>query len=310
MGLLRENALAIDKNRKEREALAEAAAKEIKKERQMEAEKRYVIKEAEEKKINEFAEYKQNVKKVIVTEALKRIYMGSMVNPSSSEKSIGEALIGNYINEKGVDTIIESFHRSNTAFLDSLYESCNMYYESETENADKDDPSTMVINRKNAGEILDKTFDSDDIDDITNTIRLRVSGAEEEFVNKNQMDKANIESILADTQKRIADAKMDNDNDYAEVISNEASSIARDKIYKIRHEGFRNVFHQMVLNLSEAALKNPELRDQYSADAGRLDMDKIVESVRCMYTMLEMVSTLKMENVDAQYIKETIESIK
>ena len=65
MGLLRENALAIDKNRKEREALAEAAAREIKKERQMEAEKRYAIKEAEEKKIKEFAEYKQNVKKVI-----------------------------------------------------------------------------------------------------------------------------------------------------------------------------------------------------------------------------------------------------
>ena len=310
MGLLRENALAVEAAKNERRALAEAAVKEAAKNREEEIASRDAIKEAAVKRSEDFYAYKNDVKKVIVTEALKRIYMGSITNPSLNERYIGEALIGNYISEKTVDYVMESFRRANTGFLTDLYEACQAYYESETENADQNNQMTMTISRSNAKEVIDKLFDNEDIEDITNTIRMRVSAAEEEFVNKNQRDNANIKTILDDVSKRIADAKMNNDNDYAEVIASSESAIAKDKIYKIQHESKRNVFGQMVIQLSEATLKNPELREKYTAEAGRLDMDAIVESVRCMYTLLEMVNTLKLEVVDEKYLKETIDSIK
>lgn len=309
MGILYENAMALKNSRDERQQLAEAAKQELDNIRNEQIEAREALREAALKKSENFYEYKDTVRKVFVTEALKRIYAGSILNPSSAERKMGDALVEGYVNDKGADFIIQRFKSANTPMMTNLYEAEEEYYEAETKDADMDDPSTMTINRANAGEFIEKTFELEDIDDITNTIRLRVSAAEEEFVNKNQMDNENIKTILSDTKDRIENAKSENDNEYAEEVAAQESAIANDKIYKIRHEGYRNVFHQFVLQLSEAALRSPE-RSQYIGENGRLDMDKIVEAARCMYTMLEMVNSLRLEVVDEQYIRETLESIK
>ena len=66
----------------------------------------------------------------------------------------------------------------------------------------------------------------------------------------------------------------------------------------------------MVRNISESVIKNEEIKEEFTTDNGRLDMDKIVESARCMYTLLEMVSTLQIEKVDSNYIEEALKSIK
>ena len=86
--------------------------------------------------------------------------------------------------------------------------------------------------------------------------------------------------------------------------------IAKDKIYQIQHEGYHNIFDRMVRNISESVIKNEEIKKEFTLENGRLDMNKIVESARCMYTLLEMVSTLKIENVDSQYIEDALKSIK
>ena len=39
-------------------------------------------------------------------------------------------------------------------------------------------------------------------------------------------------------------------------------------------------------------------------------MDAIVESARCMYALLETVSTIQLEKVDIKYIEDTLKSIK
>ena len=66
----------------------------------------------------------------------------------------------------------------------------------------------------------------------------------------------------------------------------------------------------MVRNLSEVALTNEEAKKEFLAENGHLDVEKIVESVRCMYTLLEMVGTIQLEKVDQQYIEDTLKSIK
>ena len=86
--------------------------------------------------------------------------------------------------------------------------------------------------------------------------------------------------------------------------------IAKDKIYNVQHESYHNIFDRMVRNISEAVLKDQVIKEQFSLDNGRLDMDKIVESARCMYTLLEMVSSLKIEKVDSEYIEAALKSIK
>ena len=147
------------------------------------------------------------------------------------------------------------------------------------------------------------------VDDVTNMIRLRVANAEEEFINRNLRDKENIETIMKDTADRVQAAKASNDNDYSEEVEESVTKEARDKIYRVQHEGRRNVFGRMVLNLGELAMTKEPLKKEFVLENGRLNLDKVVETVRCIYTVLETVSSLNLEKIDEEYIKETLESM-
>ena len=43
---------------------------------------------------------------------------------------------------------------------------------------------------------------------------------------------------------------------------------------------------------------------------GHLDMDKIVDRTRLMYTFMEMLNTTRLDTIDESYIKDTIINLK
>ena len=263
-----------------------------------------------EAKIDNFYTYKADVKKTLLTEALGRIYKGSIFHITDREAALCDSLLGSYIESTGVDTILKNMRFSKSGLLVSIYEAEQEAFDDITKDANAEDVTSQTIDPKAIEDFWNNIDKNNDIDDVTNMIRLRVSNAEEDFVNKNQADKEDIKTILKDTAERVQNAKASNDNDYSEAVEESEMRIAKDKIYNIQHESYHNVFDRMVRNISEAVLKDQVIKEQFSLDNGRLDMDKIVESARCMYTLLEMVSTLKIENVDSQYIEDALKSIK
>lgn len=310
------------------------------------------IKNAEERR-TAFSRFKDDVKSALLTEALTRICIGSIRNPSNNERAVCEALVGNYIQEKGAEELLSEFNNK-TSFLENLNRLIEKHTSIIIEEVDEKDPDTMVIDKDNMEDFFEELDDTENIEDVTNTIRLRVANAEEDFVNKTAMDRENLKSIIQDTSKRVEDVRPGLDNDYsddseddidegpdlpdddtpgmgndnAEIESPEESATdggdekkplekeddevvkeAKQKIYAIESRN-KTVFEKMVYNLTEASIKNVDMRDQFVIENGRIDIDRIVDSVRCMYTMLEMVSTLKIEKVDAQYVEDTLKSIK
>ena len=263
-----------------------------------------------EAKIDNFYTYKADVKKTLLTEALSRIYKGSIFHITDRESALCDSLLGSYIESTGVDTILKNMRFSKSGLLVSIYEAEQEAFDNITKDANADDVTSQTIDPKAIEDFWDNIDKNNDIDDVTNMIRLRVSNAEEDFINKNQADKEDIKTILKDTAERVQNAKASNDNDYSEAVEESEMRIAKDKIYNIQHESYHNVFDRMVRNISEAVLKDQVIKEQFSLDNGRLDMDKIVESARCMYTLLEMVSSLKIEKVDSEYIEAALKSIK
>lgn len=315
MGEMYKTAMAQQKENEASAILREAAIAREEENRENAYFAREAMKEAVYVKRQRFYEYKDNVRKALLTESLKRIYVGSIKNPSSEEKAACEAFLGNFINERGVDNLLYNFEKSNTPFLETLNELIDKYHKVITEDADMEDPSSFTCDKEHIDNFIKELEDKEDVEDITDIIRMRVAGAEEDFVNRNERDKHDMKSILDDTARRVQDAKPELDNNYGtedddvtEEIQREQMLDAKRKISEINSKP-RSVFDRMVRNLSESVLKDPELRDQFVGENGRLNMDKIVDSVRCMYTMLEMVSTLKIEKVDAKYIEDTIKSI-
>lgn len=306
---LREDREYLEKQRAVRFALKEQAEKQAREELDKIREAKENALLAEEALFEHFYNYKNDVKKLLLTEALMNIYKGSIFHISDRENTICESLLGNYIEENGVPKLMKNMKFSESGILHDIYDNVNKYYKKITEDAEMDDVTTQTIKPEDVTEFWKDIDSSNDVDDITSLIRLRVSDAEENFVNKNAQDKENVKSILKNTADRIQSAKATNDNDYSEAVEESEMRIANNDIYRIQHESHRSVFDRMVRNLSESVMKDEGTRKEYTLENGRLDMDAIVESARCMYTLLEMVSTLQLEKVDSAYIEETLASI-
>ena len=261
------------------------------------------------KSVDKLFEFKANVKKSLIKKMLMELCVGSIPNYTHREYSICENLIENYISEVGETTRLKSMRFSENGFLRTCWSEINSHYKTITEDATCDE-DTQYIDSGSLDDFWKDVDNTEDVDDITNLIRMRVSNAEENFINRNQQDKENVKTVLKQTADRVQMAKATNDNDYAESVEESETRIAKDKIYKIQHEGYRSVFDRMVRNLSEAAVKNKDAKGSLIDENGKLNMDSIVESARCMYSLLETIGTIQLEKVDNKYIEDTLKSIK
>lgn len=330
MGELYKLASALQKEEEERKILEEAARENYEDEMEKRYFEREAMKEAAVNKRIKYSDFKQSVKRAFLQEALTRICTKSLRNPSDNEIAICESLIKNYVADKDIDDLLESF-KGKTSFLENLNNNIMKQYNAILEEVDENNEDSMSINPDKLDDFFEEVDDVEDVEDITDVIRMRVANAEEEFVNGVEEDNQNLKTIIKDTASRVQDAKLGLDNEYNDdnqdnddpdsedtdisidpddEIQQEAVRFAKQKLYEAQSRKPRNVFDRMVRNLTEASVRNHELREHLISENGRTDMDKVVESVRCMYTLLEMVMTLRIEDVDAKYIQDTIDSIK
>lgn len=306
---LREDRNFLSQLKAERASIRENAIAQEKKDFNQRIIDREDIRAQHEASLNKFYDYKDNVKKTLLKRALMELYTGSFHNISKREYAACNNLLEQYIGETGTSTLLKNMGKSNSSILHTIKEKTDEYAAAITADATASDPDSQVIKAEDVDSFWKDIDKQEDIGDITNLIRLRVSSAEEDFINKNQQDKENIDDILKKTATRIQLAKGSNDNDYSEMVEESETKIAKNEIYKIQHEGHHNVFDHMVRNLSKVAMTNENAKAEFTNESGRLDIDHIVEAVRCMYTLLEMVGTIQLEKVDQKYIEDTLKSI-
>ena len=77
--------------------------------------------------------------------------------------------------------------------------------------------------------------------------------------------------------------------------------MAKRKINEMKNKKETNVFGYMVEALTTSVFKDESLKYRFVHE-GNVDMDGIVESTQLIYTMLEMVNTTNMVNVDEKFI--------
>ena len=114
-----------------------------------------------------------------------------MFNPNERELRIGKALIENYVEDLGPAKLLKNMKFSESAFLLEVKDAVEDFYDKITGDADAEEVATQTIKPEDVEDFWKQVDKSDDMQDITDMIRLRVSNAEEEFVNKNQEDKEN-----------------------------------------------------------------------------------------------------------------------
>ena len=204
-----------------------------------------------------------------------------------------ESLVKNFIKEEGAENLIRRFkYTSNTlAECALLIETTHKKITKKVNYKDNE----FIIDTNLKNDFFD-TLNNQNFESITDKIRERVSDAVEDFVTQNTNDRIEIKEILQKAQDNISKAKT-------EEVKESYSINAKRKINTIQQRS-KNIFGEMVYNNTRDIAKDPDLRKIYIDESGHLNMDKIVESCKVMYTFLECLNTTKMTQIDTEKIKE------
>ena len=302
---LREDSLYLASVRKERQALSEAMDMNKQKEINDFYTDRMNEKDLHEQKIDKYYKFITTIKEAYLTHGLYNLCESAMVNPSVHEKSLCKNIIYQYIKENGVGSVLRKMKRSPNRLLREMEEDIVDTYRDDIKDSDPDDEDSYGLDKSKVETFWKDVDKSDDVADMTNLVRIRVANAEEDFVNKVQQDKANINTVMQDTAERVQNAKDSNSNDYNQDVEEFYIMDAKRKIYDIEHED-SSVFAGLVKGLSKNAIIS---HNDMISENGRLDLEKIIEASRVIYTVLETFSVFGLENVNSEYIKETLNSL-
>ena len=250
--------------------------------------------ETQNKRAN-FFKFQTSVKKSLLAESIYKLFdMGLGIHEQSDmSNAIKINLVNSFIEENGVDRLLSEF-KYKSLLLSEMSRIVTKYSKKIIESVDASNENTFTIDPLIKDDFFEE-LDMDDYKDASIAIRTRVTDAVDEFIQKNIEDKQELKDIIQDTQDKILAAKT-------EEIKEGYTQISKQKMVKIRNIRKINIFEAMVQELSKGVIRRNDLREVYTNN-GKLDMDKIVESCKIMYTFLETVQTAKMANIDEEYIE-------
>ena len=259
-------------------------------------------------------EYSTKILNEMLGTAFKGIYITALERTTELEKNdiaLAESLVDRFIEEQGGAKTMLIRMEGKTYLQDTLAKIVREAEEEAVENTDDDAKDVAMVPDETKEEMLDKMEKEEDVDNVVELIAQRISDAEEEFIKKNAEDKAKIETIINDINDRIKAVKADPtmDEETKEEIEQEQTILMKRKTGDVYDNRRHSVFEHMMHEISGNIIKDNELKTIYTTEENRLDVPKIINSVKCMYGFLEFVNTLQLVEVNEAYIKNVLENM-
>lgn len=256
----------------------------------------------------EFSEFKNKLENSLLEAAFNKILDMSMGNANSildpASKEFCNSIVSSYVEEQTGSALLEKMS-TRSILLSEMANRINEIVSSVLENVDPEDPSTYNVSASEEDDLLDDIDGSEEIEDITDIIRERVSRATEEFITKNRADNSEIQNMIEDTKERIQDINT-GDEDIDSQAAQQENARLQKKIKTIKVSSATSIFGLVVENFAKTVIGNSDLLKVYTSESGKLNMDLVVEQAGCYYTLLEALNTLQLEEANEAYLKEAV----
>lgn len=260
-----------------------------------------------------YSKLRTSIKTELLEAALNTIFDDCFGNTSfdnsAEDNAFNQTIISNFVSDEGPDNLLDGFSER-TEFLSALAKVIRedvkdaMEDIDPTSNADDEEIDGYVLDPEMKNNLVNNIQGDEDLEDVIDVIRFKVSRATEDFIQKNIVDKLNIKDIMYTTKEKL-DAVKNGDDVLDDEITQEHTMIAKRAIKEVSKRP-HSIFEQMVINLTEQVISNEDIRKVFTLESGKLDMDKIVKRATSYYTFLEMANTLNLINVNEEYIQEAI----
>lgn len=250
-----------------------------------------------------YISFSESVRNALVIESIYKIVSESVdpeTRANNTSMSILRAMVSNYVNETGYDVIMD---RMKTASVNTsiMYNAISESTTKILEACDKDNPDTFCVTQDMKDDFF-KALDYSDSEAISQEINKRVSAAMDDFITANTKDHEDVEAALQQAKDKM-DANKTGDNELNECYA----MTGRSKALEVRNRP-KGVLHSMIFAMSESVMRNKDMQDEFMTE-GRLNMPKIINRTRLMYTFVEALNTSRIANVDAHFIEEVISDL-
>ena len=249
------------------------------------------------------------IKEAFISECIYKLYCESVAFPMTSrDKIIARNLVNKFVIENGAGNLISSFATENM-ILSEFSRISQKYYDRVLEGCDTNEECEFT--GQISGQIIDQNVVDDfykELEDVdteyaSKAIKDRVADAITNFIDVNTANKLEYEEIIKSAQDKVAAINGSDD-----VVAESYLNIAKRKINEMKNTRDVSIFNYMVESLTSSVFKDESLKDRFIHE-GTVDMDGIVESVQLIYTMLEMVNTTNMINVNEEFINNYLAGI-
>ena len=271
------------------------------------------LRERREKLAEVYGEFKMFVEDTIFAYVLESL-MEEAINESEMDDidlHIHHNLVKQYIKENGGAMGILNKVKGKTILLDMIREEVEEEVEKIVDKCDKDDPTTFVIDKEDIQKVMDKLNDEENFKDVKSAIAIRVSSAEDAFLNDNRAEKEQMQEIIQKAQDKIDAVNNDEymDDDTKKAIAQEATMLSKREMNRIRENKKRTVYDSMIHRFAESCVKKEGLKKKYLDENGKLDVARVNKTVRSMYALMETIQTSRLEKIDDAYIDNVLASL-
>lgn len=278
-----------------------------------EHERLYNLKDRRQKLRDVFAEYKIFVEDTLFQYVIEDLMSVALDESEMDDvdKAIKSNLVKQYIKENGHAQNILLRGAGKTYVIDTIRDVIKEAEDEIVDKADPESPETLSIDKEDIAKVMDKLNNEENFDDVKQAIAVRVTSAEDAFINSNRAEKEAMQEIIQQGQDKInkANASEDMDDATKEAIAQEAARVSKRKMTALRENKKRSIFDEMVHRFAESCMKKEGLAANYLTESGKLNSDRVVMTVKTMYTLMEALQTTKFEIIDDKYIEDVLKSM-
>lgn len=260
---------------------------------------------------NKFRKYISEAKTTLLTEAIFYFVNESFDHSVTlDQRKQAEAVVLNFVKEEGADKLLRKYE-TQTEFLANLTGIVNETYDKivKEANESKNKKITGFNMKKSTTDAFYNKLQNISNTQVTNKIMDMVAQETEDFIKQSVEDKNKMEQMAQDTKEKIDNIKA-RTPEAKEAIKQEMVNAYNRESKLIRTNRPRSIFEEMVYHISNKVVKHKDLLEShYVNESGQLDVNKITENAKVLYTVLETLNTFKFKTFDAESIQELVQNI-
>ena len=260
---------------------------------------------------NKFRKYISEAKTTLLTEAIFYFVNESFDHSVTlDQRKQAEAVVLNFVKEESADKLLRKYE-TQTEFLANLAGIVNETYDKivKEANENKTKKITGFNMKKSTTDAFYNKLQNISNTQVTNKIMNMVAQETEDFIQQSVEDKNKMEQMAQDTKEKIDNIKA-RTPEAKEAIKQEMVNTYNRESKLIRTNRPRSIFEEMVYHISNKVVKHKDLLEShYVNKSGQLDVNKITENAKVLYTVLETLNTFKFKTFDAESIQELVQNI-